>query len=275
MPPAVDLAVIAAAGRGTRLRPATRTVPKAFLPLIDRPALQLGVEEAASAGATEVIVVVDPGVEDMVSRHFDSPLPGLEGITVRAVVQEQPLGLGHAVYTARHAVAGRPFFLLLVDNPLPPGRSLLADVAAAAAGRSVVCLRRVGEELLDAYGFVAVAGDGGPVLEVTGAIEKPGRERAPSRLALIGRYLFTAEVFDVLGDLPPGHGGEIQLTDAIDLLGRAGRCRGFVAEFDLLDIGTPLGFAKAKAQLAVADPNWGEDYRAFLRDLLEGELGVS
>ncbi len=265
----IEVAVIPAAGKGTRLRPATRVVPKALVPVVDRPAIQYGVEEAARAGATEVIVIVDPGVGELVVRHFteEGPLPGLEHVEVIPVVQEEARGLGDAVLTAREAVDGRPFLCLLADNIPRPGGDVLDRMAAAFDGLSLVCLRTLTDEFLSRYGVIVPGGEpDGPVVPVAGAVEKPGVEAAPSRLGLIGRYLFTPEVFDVLEDLPPGVGGEVQLTDAIDLLGRSGRCAGYVADTDLLDIGNPLGLVEATTVLAAADPRFGERYRAFLAE---------
>jgi UTP--glucose-1-phosphate uridylyltransferase len=268
----IDVAVVPAAGRGTRMRPATRVVPKALIPVVDRPTVQYAVEEAARAGAREVIVVVDPEVGELVHRHFDEEggLPGLEGVEVRPVVQEVARGLGDAVLVAREAVAGRPFFCLLVDNIVLPGRDVLASTAAASNGSSVVCLRSLGPEMLERYGVVIP----GPwrdarVLEVRGAVEKPGREAAPSNLGLVGRYLFTPEIFEALEGLPPGHGGEVQLTDAIRALAEGGRCLGLVIEDDLLDVGTPLGLMEATAYLGADHPEWAKEYRQFLTSFVE------
>lgn len=264
----IDVAVIPAAGRGTRMRPATRVVPKALLTVVDRPAIQYAVEEAARAGATEAVLVVDLDVGHLIQQHFlvDERLPGLEQIRIRPVVQEEPLGLGHAVWEAREMVRDRPFFCLLADNIVRPGRDVLPGLADAAGDDdvSVMCLRRLADEFLSRYGVVVPASeevDG--VLELGGAVEKPGPEDAPSRLGLIGRYLFTPDVFDILEGLEPGHGGEIQLTDAIDELGRRGRCRGFVADDDLLDVGTPPGLLEASVVLGLAQ--YGDEVAPQLR----------
>lgn len=251
----IDVAVIPAAGRGTRMRPATRVVPKALITVVDRPAIQFAVEEAARAGAREAIIVIDADAGALVHQHFEieGPLPGLEEMTVRPVIQEEPLGLGHAVAVARQAVAGRPFFCLLADNIVVPGHDVLPALAAASDGgtTSVVCLRELSDEFLSRYGVVEPAGDlVDGVIDLKGAIEKPGVERAPSRLGLIGRYLFTPAVFDLLDQQEPGHGGEIQLTDSIDALGKQDALRGAVASGDLLDVGNPEGLFEASITLA-------------------------
>ncbi len=272
----VDVAVIPAAGRGTRMQPATRSVPKALLPVVDRPAIQWIVEEGMRAGVEEFVIVVNPGVDDLVYSHFEGMggldlLAGFDQVALTWVVQEQALGLGHAVLTAAEAVDGRPFFCLLGDNLAVPGREHLGSLAAASDGRSVVCLRLLGDEGLKRYGVVIPGEElAERIFEVRGAVEKPGAG-APSRLGLVGRYLFTAEIFEHLERLAPGLGGEIQLTDAVGTLGEAGRCLGWVADADLLDVGTPAGYAEAVTRLALWHPEVGPGYREYL----EGLFGAS
>lgn len=236
------------------MRPATRVVPKALLTVVDRPAIQYSVEEAARAGAKEAVVVVDLDAGHLIAQHFklDGPLPGLEDIRVRPVVQEEPLGLGHAVHEAAEMVGDRPFFCLLSDNIVRPGRDVLGNLAAGSDGGSVsvVCLRRLSDEFLSKYGVVIPASDVEErYLDLAGAVEKPGPEAAPSKFGLVGRYLFTPEIFTILSQTPPGVGGEIQLTDAIHELGVQRRLRGYVAEDGLLDVGTPEGLLHASVVL--------------------------
>lgn len=232
------------------MRPATRVVPKALITVVDRPAIQYAVEEAARAGAKEAVVVVDLDAGHLIAQHFklEGPLPGLEDIRVRPVVQEEALGLGHAVYEAAEMVADRPFFCLLSDNIVRPGHDVLPALARGSADGevSVMCLRELDDEMLSKYGVVVPASDvEDGYLDLAGAVEKPGPERAPSRFGLVGRYLFTPEVFSILEKTAPGVGGEIQLTDGIAEMGRSGRLRGYVAERDLLDTGTPAGLLRA------------------------------
>jgi UTP--glucose-1-phosphate uridylyltransferase len=230
------------------MRPATRVIPKSLITVIDRPAVQYVVEEAARAGATEVIVVVDLDAGQLVKEHFqiEGPLPGLTDVKIRVVVQEEPLGLGHAVSEAVKAVGDRSFFCLLADNIVRPGCDVLTALDTAGAGESAVCLRRLTPDFLSRYGVIVPGSkETDRTLDVAGAVEKPGPENAPSDLGLIGRYVFTPEIFEILSKLSPGFGGEIQLTDAIDELGKRGRCRGFIADEDLLDIGTPAGLVEA------------------------------
>jgi UTP--glucose-1-phosphate uridylyltransferase len=275
----VEVAVIPTAGKGTRMRPATRRVPKALLPVVDRPVIQWVVEEGMRAGVKEFVVVVNPGVEDLLYGHFHrmedlDELEGFSAIRFSWVVQEEALGLGHAVLQAREAVGERPFFCLLGDGLVLPGRDQLNRLAEASDGRAVVCLRPLSDEVLDRYG-VAIVGDsiGEGVVEVKGAVEKPGRDKTPSRLGFVGRYLFTPEVFDKLAGLSPGYGGEIQLTDAIAALGREGRCLGWVADEDLLDVGNPAGYLEAVAVLGLSDPALGPAFRRYLGTLVGGSAG--
>ncbi len=266
-----ELAVVPAAGLGTRMRPATRVVPKALLPVVDRPAVQHVAEEAVRAGVTEVVFVVDLDAGSLIRDHFTvgEPLPGLEDLQVRIVIQEEPGGLGHAVLTARESIADRSFFCLLADNIVRPGADVLPSLAAASDGGSVVALREVGEHMLDRYG-VAIPGERrGSELEVLGAVEKPGIAKAPSNLGLVGRYLFTPDILEALAGLEPGYGGEIQLTDAIDFVARRGRCRGVVGDSDLLDIGVPLGLLEAAVVLGLNRPEFRDGLTEFLRSLEE------
>lgn len=267
----VDLAVVPAAGLGTRMRPATRAIPKAMLPVVDRPAVQHVAEEAVRAGVSEVVFIVDPGVGSLIEKHFSEggPLPGLEDLVIRTVVQDNPGGLGHAVLTARQAIDDRDFFCLLVDNMVRPGADVLPALAAAADGGSVVALREVGPHMLERYGVVIPGDRQESSLEVLGAVEKPGVENAPSNLGLVGRYLFTPEILEALGGLEPGHGGEIQLTDAINVVAGRGRCRGVIGEHDLLDIGIPVGLLEAAVVLGLARPEYADDLRAILRSVEE------
>lgn len=266
----VEVALVPAAGRGTRMRPATNAIPKALLTVVDRPSIQWVVEEAVRAGVTEVIVVVDPDTGGMIERHFEG-LPHTKGATVRSVIQHEAKGLGDAVLTGRDAVAGRPFFVMTADDLIRPGETILARLASVADDqRSVVCIRELSARLLPTKGVVdprRFLAD--RVVDLKGAVEKPAPERAPSRLCIQGRYLFMPEVFEHLELVGSGYGGELQLTDAIDALAREGRCRALVTDVEILDVGNPQGFVHANLALAAASPAYEEDIRASMKSLLE------
>lgn len=273
----VEVAVVPAAGRGSRMLDATRVVPKALLPLVDRPALQWVLEEAVAAGVGELVVVVSPGVDDIIFSHFEGMggldrVADLQGVTIRWVVQGQPLGLGHAVLQAREAVGDRPFFCMLGDNIMPPGSPCLPRLAEASDGRSVMALRRMTPSETSSYGIADLGEwlDEG-VTEIRGAREKPGPEDAPSDLGFLGRYLFDPEVFGLLEDLEPGYGGEIQLTDAIESLAAAGRCLGAVVDEAPLDVGNPASYLEAMTILGLRHASTRERYRVFLESVVRGE----
>ena len=266
----VDVALIPAAGRGTRMRPATNSIPKALLTVVDRPSIQWVVEEAVQAGVSEVVVVVDPDTGGMIERHF-SDLPQMEGATVRSVVQHEARGLGDAVLTGRAVVGDRPFFVMTADDLIRPGQSILPDLATTADHRrSVVCARQLPARLLSSKGVIDprefLAGN---VVDLRGAVEKPSPDRAPSRLCIQGRYLFMPEVFEHLELVGPGYGGEVQLTDAIDALAHLGRCRAFVTDVELLDVGHPQGFVHANLALAASSRQYGEELKSTMKHLLE------
>ena len=269
----VDVALVPAAGRGTRMRPATNAIPKALLTVVDRPSIQWVVEEAVRAGVTEVVVVADPDGGTIIERHFVSSrfLPGLEGIEVRSVIQHEARGLGHAVLMGRKEIGDRPFFVLLADDLIRPGGDVLTHLAEAAdPGVSVVYVRELPDEMLGVKGVIVPRSEvSDHIVEVGGAIEKPGADRAPSSYGIHGRYLFMPEVFEHLERTRPGYAGEIQLTDAIATLGELGRCRAYVADIELLDVGNPLGYLHANAALGALDPVYGADFRAMVNDLLE------
>lgn len=266
----VDVAVIPCAGAGTRMRPATRIVPKPLIPVVDRPVIQYVVEEAVAAGITEVILVVDDRPGDLVMTHFTSgdPIPGLEHVTFTRATQPNPHGLGHAVLCAADAVGDRPFLCMLSDMFPRPGRSYAQRLVDAFDGRTVLAVQSMAEEFFTRWGFVFTAGD--PVdgmVEVLGAIEKPG-PNAPSNFGLPGRYVFTASVFDYLRAQDPGHGGEIQLTDAIDALARAEGASGLIVDDALFDTGVPAGVLEATAVVGLSRPDLADQFRRTLEHLL-------
>lgn len=263
-------AVIPAAGLGTRFLPVTRSVPKELLPILDRPMLQYVVEEAAEAGITDVIVVISPGKEG-IAEYF-RPRPDLEErladdaqllqkvrsganlANVTFVIQEEPLGLGHAVLTAREAVGNEPFAVILPDDIVDHSPGVLSQMMTAVAdegGAAAVAVERVPWELVQNYGVVdsEPAGDGRH--RVRGMVEKPPPGTAPSNLSIVGRYLLPPQVFDCLERTSPGARGEIQLTDGLALLMEDTAV--YACEFDGIryDGGNPLGLLRASLEYAL------------------------
>jgi UTP--glucose-1-phosphate uridylyltransferase len=277
--------VIPAAGLGTRFLPATKALPKELLPVLDRPVIQWGVEEAVAAGAHRMVVVISDGKE-LIQQHFTAQ-PALERLleergktdelaAVRAsdhladftwVRQDEPLGLGHAVLMAAEAVGDRPFMCMLPDDlsygPEPVLRQL-AD-AYREHGTPILALMRVPRDQISRYGCATVTTRSGRVHRVTAVVEKPAPEEAASDLAIMGRYVLTPEIFDALRSTRPGAGGEIQLTDGIGALLEHGAVHGVEFSGELLDVGTPAGWLATNARLALGHATLG----TALRDALQ------
>lgn len=289
MTSAVTTAVVPAAGWGTRFLPATKSVPKEMLPVIDRPVIEYAVAEAAAVGIREIVVVVSAEKEEAIRRHF-SPAPDLEAALEAAgktdlldqvrrssglarlefIVQHEQRGLGHAVATAAPIVRGEPFAVLLPDEVVAP--SLLERMLAVHAEHdaSVIGLMEVPPEELSVYGVPEaepVAGEAG-LVTVHSIVEKPALGDAPSGYATIGRYVFTPDVIDALERVEPGWGGEIQLTDAIDLLAQKDTVYGAVLESGRWDVGHKVGMLRASIELALERDDLRAEVRALLTDLV-------
>jgi UTP--glucose-1-phosphate uridylyltransferase len=282
-------AVIPVAGMGTRFLPATKAVPKELLPVVDRPALQYIVEEAARAGLGEVLMVTGrnkAAIEDFFDRQpeLEAALEkkgdaarlaavheSTEIAQVHFVRQGEARGLGHAVLQAAAFVGDGPFAVLLGDDIIDARDHLLEQMLQVQAehGGSVVALLDVGRENIDKYGAVAVEPGGTDVVAITGLVEKPPVDEAPSSLAVIGRYVLAPEVFDVLRKTSPGRGGEIQLTDALATLVERGEpVHGVVFSGRRYDTGDRLDYLKAVVQLASERDDLGPDFRAWLAEFV-------
>lgn len=286
-------AVIPAAGLGTRFLPATKATPKEMLPVVDTPAIQYVVEEAVAAGLDDVLLVTGRSkraLEDHFDRNTEleatlvarGDTERLAAVTAPAelarvhyVRQGEPLGLGHAVLCAADHVGDSAFAVLLGDDLIDPRDPVLPAMLAARQrhGGSVIALMAVPEERVQQYGCAAVEPmpDDPGLLRVTGLVEKPAREAAPSNLAVIGRYVLDPAVFEVLRDTPPGRGGEIQLTDALEVLTKLSPDRGggviaVIFEGRRYDTGDRLEYLKTVIQLACEREDLGKDLRSWLVD---------
>jgi UTP--glucose-1-phosphate uridylyltransferase len=284
-------AVITAAGMGTRVLPATKAVPKEMLPLADTPTIQYIAEEAAASGIT-VITFVTSRTKRAVEDHFDDQ-PELREILERKgdteklakidqpsrlahfsfVRQPNPLGLGHAVLMTRSVVGAEPFGVLLGDDLIvhPPRPCLrqLMDVYERT-GASVIAVMRVPHELISRYGVVTVDPAGqldARTFRVRDTVEKPRAEEAPSDLAVIGRYVFTPRIFDMLEETQPGAGGEIQLTDAIRALSQREPVYAYEFEGTRYDIGDPVGLLTTSLAFALMREDLAPGMKAYLRTL--------
>ncbi len=285
----VRKAVLPVAGMGTRFLPASKAVPKVLLPVVDKPLIQYAVEEARAAGVEEFIFVTGRG-EATIRDHFghDEALAAYLAArgdnaalaaTAGAVLapgsdafarQEEPLGLGHAVLCARDLVGDEPFAVLLPDELLfgdPPCLAELVGIHGRTGG-SVVALAEVPQRETGRYGIVQVAAEGEDgALPLAGMVEKPDPARAPSRLALIGRYILQPGIFARLAAQTPGAGGEIQLTDAMAVMAREEQFHGVRFNGRRFDCGSPMGAIQATIACAMERPELRQELLSFLREV--------
>ena len=283
----VRTAVIPAAGLGTRFLPVTKLVPKELLPILDKPMLQYVVEEAAEAGIERVIVVTSRGKEsiaayfqampDLEERLADSGATALaakvraaaELAQVSFVIQEQPLGLGHAVLTAEEAVAGEPFVVILPDDIIAHSPGVVAQMLKVHenTGGGVVAVEPMPWERVHNYGVVDATPVNDRVHQIHGLVEKPSRQEAPSNLTIVGRYILPPEIFDHLRRTPPGTNGEIQLTDALRLLLEHYELYAYEFLGTRYDGGTPLGLLRASLEFGLAREDTRQEVLALLKTL--------
>jgi UTP--glucose-1-phosphate uridylyltransferase len=287
----VRKAVLPLAGLGTRFLPATKTIPKEMLPIVDKPAVQYIVEECARAGIDDVVFVTSTGKAAM-EDHFDRRLD-LEAaldakgkaedlavvrdladlVTVHSVRQHEPLGLGHAVLMgAGHVRPDESFAVLLGDDIVDPGSDFLERMIAVheRTGRPVVALLRIRPEQAALYGVVTVApGEREGEHLISDLVEKPDPAEAPSDLAVIGRYVLPGAIFETLRTTSPGRGGEIQLTDALRALAAEEPIVGLELDVPRYDTGDKLGFLEATVALAAEHEEIGGDFVAWLHTWLE------
>ena len=284
-------AVFPAAGLGTRFLPATKAQPKEMLPIVDKPIIQYGVEEAIHSGIQNIIIVTGRG-KTAIEDHFDVSYE-LEKILeekgktdllkivrqisdmihVSYVRQKEALGLGHAVLTARELVGNEPFAVLLADDVIDAEVPALKQMMRVFEQTqcSVIATQIVEGKAISAYGVLDVkpveGHQGGRLYEVLNMVEKPSLEEAPSNLAIIGRYILTPTIFDVLTKTPVGKGGELQLTDALRLLLKQEKMYAYVYEGKRHDAGDKLGFLKATIEFALKRDDLGGPFREYLRTL--------
>ena len=281
-------AVIPAAGLGTRFLPATKAVPKEMLPIVDIPTIQYIVQEALDSGITDIVVVNGRG-KGAIEDHFDhapeleqnlkekGKLDLLEMVQdiarkarVISVRQKEPLGLGHAVLAARYAVGDEPFVVLLgddiVDHAVPCSKQLM-DVFASHG--PVVGLRQVPKADTRLYGVIAGTQVAPRTHRIDTLVEKPEPDVAPSNLAVVARYVLPPEIFPILERTPPGKGGEIQLTDGLQILARQMPLFGYEFEGERYDAGDKLGFIEAQLAFAMKRPDLGPRLKPILRRYLE------
>lgn len=284
----VRTAVIPAAGLGTRFLPASKAIPKEMIPVVDKPTIQYIVEECATAGIEDVLIIDSDG-KSAIGDHFDR-LGGLEAALeqkgkaaeldlvrglaelceVHFVRQGEALGLGHAIGVAERHVGDEPFAVLLGDDIQVDDGALLSGMIRTHEQQegSVIALLEVEPGEISSYGCIDPLPIRDNLYGFERIVEKPAPEEAPSNLAVIGRYVFTPEIFDAIRDTKPGVGGEIQLTDAIGLLNQTQPVTGYAFREGRYDCGKPLDFLKATVEIACMRDDLGPAFREYLKDFV-------
>ena len=280
-------AVIPAAGLGTRFLPATKAQPKEMLPIVDKPTIQYIIEEAASAGVEDIIIVTGRSKRS-IEDHFDRSIElefelkksgksdWLEMVksiseiaNIHFIRQKQPLGLGHAVLTASHFIGDEPFAVLLGDDVVvskKPALQQMVDVFSEYK-TSILGVQEVSPDAVSRYGIVDCINIDNAVYKVRDLIEKPKKEDAPSNIAILGRYILTPSIFKYLENQTPGAGGEIQLTDALKRLSKNEAMYAYTFKGHRYDVGTKIGFLQANIEFALRNPEIADDLKKYLSAL--------
>ena len=282
-------AVIPAAGLGTRFLPATKAQPKEMLPIVDKPTLQYIIEEAVASGVEEILIITGRNKKS-IEDHFEKSvelelelenkgktdlLEIVKGISnmvnIHYIRQKEPKGLGDAIYCARYFIGDEPFAVMLGDDMVDNGQGepclkQLID-AYEVHNASILGVQEVDKENTDKYGIIDGKKLSDNIYKVNALVEKPDPDQAPSNVAILGRYIITPQIFDILGQIPPGKNGEIQLTDAIDTLNKTQRV--FAREFkgDRYDVGDKFGFMKTSIDYALKHPQVKDDLKQYIIDL--------
>ena len=281
----VRKAVIPAAGFGTRFLPVTRTVPKVMLPVLNEPAIQFSVREAAQAGIEHVVFVISRGQE--ATNDYFQPVPALERaleergdskllgemrgissmIETSVVYQDKQLGLGHAVLMAKDEIGDEPFAVFLPDDIIFSDSPVIGDMIDVFGeyGSSVIAVKQAPDEAISSLGVIDPEPLGDKIYRVKGMVEKPRLEDAPSSLAIVGRYVLTPEVFVALERARPGAIGEIQLTDAIDAVRATQGTYAYEITDEHFDVGTPIGMLKASVYVALKRREMADELKEWLQ----------
>lgn len=282
----VRKAIIPAAGLGTRFLPATKSQPKEMLPIVDKPTLQYIIEEAVNSGIEEILIVTGrskKSIEDHFDRSIELELE-LEQkgkldmlkivqdisnmVDIYFIRQKEPKGLGHAIYCAKSFVGDEPFAVLLGDDIVDSDKPCLKQLIGAydEYNTSILGVQEVAKENTDKYGILDVKHIEDRVYKVNDMVEKPKVEEAPSNIAILGRYIITPAIFEILANQKPGKGGEIQLTDALKTLGEHEAIYAYNFEGKRYDVGDKLGFLKATVDYALKRPELKSDFIEFLKE---------
>lgn len=283
----VKKAIIPAAGLGTRFLPATKTIPKEMLPIVDKPTILYVAEEAVRAGIEDIVLISGRGksaIEDFFDNSYEvadvlskagktdllNRITHVKGLAnIISIRQKEALGLGHAVLCGRPVVGNEPFAVLLADEIMVGNPTVTEELADQfnQTGISTIALMEVAKKEVVKYGMVKATPLDKKLFSISDVVEKPSIEESPSTLAIPGRYIFENTIFEEIRDLPPGKNGEIQLTDAMTKLARKGRMHGMTFSAKRHDAGDKLGFLTANIELGLAHPETGEGLKQYLKEL--------
>jgi len=286
----VKKAVFPVAGLGTRLLPATKVMPKEMLTVVDRPLIQLAVEVAIEAGIEEFIFIISDGKEVLL-QHFENAPALMDNLqkrnkvdqiakiiktnlpagAIKTVKQDQPLGLGHAVWCAKDLVGNEPFAVILPDDTVLADESCLTQMVRAyqQTGGNIIASCEAPMEDTPKYGVFKIESRDGKILKVSGLVEKPHPSVAPSNMTVFGRYILQPEIFAYLDKHETGAGGEIQLTDAMAKLINDQAFYGYVFDGERLDCGSDIGFVKAQIAFALKTPHLAKEIKSYMADKLK------
>jgi len=282
----VRKAIFPAAGLGTRFLPATKASPKEMLPIVDKPMIQYGIEEALACDISEFIIITGKNKRS-IEDHFDyafeledklkksgkekllEEINRLNEINLAYIRQGHALGLGHAILCAKPFVKDEPFVVILSDDIIPIEETLLLDMIKLyrKLKSPILALEKVPAQEVDRYGVISGVEESANVYRIDGLVEKPEPRQAPSNLAIIGRYILTPDIFDILEKAKPGKGGEIQLTDAINLLLKRRPVYGYLFTGKRYDAGDKLGYLKATVDFALKNPELNRAFKKYLLDV--------
>lgn len=283
----IKKAVIPAAGWGTRLLPATKALPKEMMPIVDKPSIQYIVEEAVAAGIEDILIITSKDKQS-IEDHFDKSqaletalkkqgktelLKKVEDIsnmiTIHSVRQKEQKGLGHAIHCAKTFVGNDPFAVLLGDDIIHSKEPVIKQMMEVYEEKETAVLgcKTVAKKDVNKYGIVDYSKRDGDIYKVEDLIEKPSLEEAPSTLAILGRYIITPDIFNILENTDPGKGGEIQLTDALKTLLEKRVVYGYDFEGKRYDVGNKIGFLKTTVELALAREDLGPEFKEYLKEL--------
>ncbi|MBC2576329.1 UTP--glucose-1-phosphate uridylyltransferase GalU [Peptostreptococcus canis] len=285
----VKKAVIPAAGLGTRFLPATKAQPKEMLPIVDKPTLQYIIEEAVASGVEEILIITGRNKKS-IEDHFDKSVElelELENkgkdkllevvrnisnmVNIHYIRQKEPKGLGDAIYCARYFIGDEPFAVMLGDDIVDnrDGKPCLKQLIDAydKYNTTILGVQKVKNEDTDKYGIVDGIKVSDDTYKVNTLVEKPNPDEAPSNMAILGRYIINPEIFDILGDLPPGKNGEIQLTDALEKLNEKSSMYAYIFEGKRYDLGDKLGFLQATVDFALKRPELRDNFLSYIKEI--------